>query len=192
MSSNSLMRIVHEIIFSTNITVIHTTGWCTCSPVYTHLLTHTVKQHRSRVTSCHYLQRWTLTSPSSCSPLPQPFPWLSFPFSSYLTDSLFPPLSHLPIFHSFPCSFNSVIYSLWLLLLCLSHSFPLLLRWHAFFLTPPLSFTPQWALSGLARCLKSYSSPFPCPAHAGSSPALSPTESVAVSALQRWALYSCL
>lgn len=102
---------------------------------------HTFTNTHTRVVRCstavrstcsHYIQRWALTSLPLCSfPLTPPsilstfyflFIWLTF--------------SHFPIFHSFHCSFSSVIYSLSLMAPSLS-SF-LFSLW-----APCLSFSPH-------------------------------------------------
>lgn len=86
-----------------------------------------------------------------------PFLSLLFPFFPFhLIDFLFSThsvLSHLPIFHSLPCSFSSVIYSLWLLVLSLS---PFLFSFCALSPSPVLSF-PSCSLTRLSFLTRSHS-----------------------------------
>lgn len=113
-----------------------------------HILRHTQRSTALRLQCCHYLQHWTLNSlplPLCVSPHPS---WISH-FLFFLSDWLLYTFcsAHLLIFHSFPCSFSLVIYSLWLRLLSLSPpacpssslsltDFP--------FLSQLLTFTPEW------------------------------------------------
>lgn len=150
---------------------------------------------------CHYLQRWTHFSLPFCfCPLGSPPSSISESIITlffFLSDFLFSThvLYHLPIFHSFPCSFSSVIYSLWLLG---PPSLSLSLCPHSV-----ISLPLPYAHSSHAHWL---AFPFLI-AHIHTRVALlwwedritltqylkfSPTESDWVSKLQRWALYSCL
>lgn len=191
----------------------------TCTHIYV-CLTHTYSTHiitrsftyRYMLTNVHmFTHTFCLSisvSPLSVLLLPPFFLSLLFPFSIFspffLSDWL-SLLSHLSIFNSFPCSFSSVIYSSWFLVLSLpSFSFcalspsPVLSFRCAHWLAFPFSVAhihTRVALLWwedhitLTQYLKCYSPP--CSAPVGPGPAFSPRESDWVSKLQRWALYSC-